>query len=1027
MTSQDHEETSEAINYASKHPESLPQLLSALRNLQVTEPKAIRANVHIYPSSIYARESPDRYRDRRITSWKLNEYMYFKKSDVFPTLARGLFTEKLEEKDAIPPIIEGRREEDRKPKERIVLRGYDKFFNTGEVGWTEWDAMKTHTQGPYYVTLKSNGCLILISAISPVHLVVASKHSLGTTTEERNEATMTVVQPDLQSGAVSDSGPSILSKELRSDIDHQFIERTIKPENTKGCADLHFSEAQNSVKLLDQTLSEMHIQDVPPKKKPTKSEKKAQKLAEKVAHKVQVRAEKVNQSGTMQKMKTGTESPFAEHEEAKQHAEVGRQWLKKTLEKSGKTEQELADRLWRGNMTAVLELCDDSFEEHVLATPDRWTGLHLHGLNANTPHFSTASPLEVTQFAQEFGFIPTKYVEASSLDEVKSFTDDVAKTGSWEGDMIEGFVVRCTVKEAAEKDSGKPPYKIGAPFFFKIKFEEPYLLYRQFREITRAMLPLLSTTEDSQRESVWKTIRAKAKRPEVKVYAEWVERMMKTDPMLFDNYKKGVVKVRERFLEWTRTEGKKWDDARAGRLEEETIKSPREGLPKKWILVPAAVPGCGKTFLGIALNSLYGFAHTQSDDILAKKTAPTFLKNIKELLEQHDVVYADRCNHLVKHYDEIANISNDKKLNKYDVRFIAITWDLDSLPYYQTLRILSDRVVARGDNHQTLRPDTSVDAEHEAVIGRFLREYVPPDPLLFDTIIKTAILDSHQNSLNKVVAGLVQPLHLSLPSLEELNKAIETAKNYRTATPFHSAQKTARSIRYFAVAPEIDLTQLTLDVLKLIQGTDQTTTAWAFLQGLIKRGRVTAQPHVTLCHEKTVNAEKELRGRLGPQVKNGCKQDMDEEEKQANEDAQVQPAGPQEILWETCKEIATYKYPPLFTYSLTHLVWDDRVMAFCLSELHPKTTNILDGNAPSALNVNNILPEETKRLLHITVGTRDPEVPAFESRELIRQVRVCLGQGKEEGQMDEIVQGGGKLRWIKVENMQGEGRIRGMW
>jgi tRNA ligase len=43
--------------------------------------------------------------------------------------------------------------------------------------------MESHTQAPYHLTLKSNGCLILISALSPTHLLVASKHSLGTTTE----------------------------------------------------------------------------------------------------------------------------------------------------------------------------------------------------------------------------------------------------------------------------------------------------------------------------------------------------------------------------------------------------------------------------------------------------------------------------------------------------------------------------------------------------------------------------------------------------------------------------------------------------------------------------------------------------------------------------------------------------------------------------------------------------------------------------------------------------------------------------
>lgn len=52
----------------------------------------------------------------------------------------------------------------------------------------------------------------------------------------------------------------------------------------------------------------------------------------------------------------------------------------------------------------------------------------------------------------------------------------------------------------------------------------------------------------------------------------------------------------------------------------------------------------GKTAIGVALNKLFGFAHTQSDDITTKKTAAGFGKNVETLLKDKDVkvVYADR-------------------------------------------------------------------------------------------------------------------------------------------------------------------------------------------------------------------------------------------------------------------------------------------------------------------------------------------------------------------------------------------------
>lgn len=50
----------------------------------------------------------------------------------------------------------------------------------------------------------------------------------------------------------------------------------------------------------------------------------------------------------------------------------------------------------------------------------------------------------------------------------------------------------------------------------------------------------------------------------------------------------------------------------------------------------------GKTLVGIALKELFGFGHTQSDNIKTKKTAPEFNRNIAAELKQHSFVYADR-------------------------------------------------------------------------------------------------------------------------------------------------------------------------------------------------------------------------------------------------------------------------------------------------------------------------------------------------------------------------------------------------
>ena len=43
----------------------------------------------------------------------------------------------------------------------------------------QWENMQDLTAAPYYLTVKSNGCIIFISALSPTELLVTSKHSLG--------------------------------------------------------------------------------------------------------------------------------------------------------------------------------------------------------------------------------------------------------------------------------------------------------------------------------------------------------------------------------------------------------------------------------------------------------------------------------------------------------------------------------------------------------------------------------------------------------------------------------------------------------------------------------------------------------------------------------------------------------------------------------------------------------------------------------------------------------------------------------
>ena len=155
-------------------------LIASLHALQTKSKKLVNSTFYPAPadSSI------------KVRSWKMNELRYYDVPSPFPTLARGLFTREMPNDSRKDGEAAGKTYE-------IVARGYDKFFNIGEVPWTtvsfflflfllffidctsQWPSIETHTTAPYTLSLKSNGCIIFIAALTPTKLLITSKHSIG--------------------------------------------------------------------------------------------------------------------------------------------------------------------------------------------------------------------------------------------------------------------------------------------------------------------------------------------------------------------------------------------------------------------------------------------------------------------------------------------------------------------------------------------------------------------------------------------------------------------------------------------------------------------------------------------------------------------------------------------------------------------------------------------------------------------------------------------------------------------------------
>ncbi|KAF7790591.1 hypothetical protein EIP86_001547 [Pleurotus ostreatoroseus] len=771
-----------------------PQLSNAVSKLSIDD----EDNELIYELVEISRKSPKLVRsteyavpadpDVKIASWKMNEFKYYDIPSPFPTLARGLFTRETTENG--------------RTTYKIVARGYDKFFNIGEVPWTTWDALEAHTSPPYTLTLKANGCIIFIAALSPTQLIVTSKHALGA-----------IKGPDSES-----------------------------------------------------------------------------------------------------------------------HSQVGERWLRKHLESVGKTEEQLAATLWAKKWTAVAELCDDSFEEHVLPISKDNTGLHLHGLNECSKYFKTMLPDVVDAFAREWGFIPTPYTELKTIPEVKEFTERIGKEGKWRGEPLEGFVVRTHVSKPptdGRKSAGQSPYAPGSSFFFKVKFDEPYMMYRDWREVTRTLL--------SKGPSMSNVPKSKLRRPETKAYATWVIGEIKRDRSQFDSFAKGkgIIATRERFLKWFESEQGRDEFAR----EEKAAEKKQEEAQKqfgKTIIVPVAIPGVGKTTVAVALAHLFGFGHTQSDDIKVKKAAPQFIKNVVQLLKTHDVVIADKNNHLRQHRQALKDAVKDFSP---PVRLMALYWSFD-LPLATIHRICGDRVLARGDKHQTLHAD-AVGKSHEEVLWMFLQQSEELNEDEVDVSVDMNVEEPLEDALARAVDACVRILGVSRPSVEQMGAALAAARAYEPkTTDGGKAKPKVTAPRYYALLPELDLEE-NLD--QRFAEADAPAKGVAFYKDLKSKKRVTDRPHITLVHEKGLPAD--------------------------------------QALWDRCKSIFNLPTPPVFGLKLGHVVWNDRVMALTVTDLSVSS----DSENPDAKGVEFVvqLPAELKERLHVTVGTGDASILPVEAKDLV--------------------------------------------
>ncbi|KAJ9057937.1 tRNA ligase [Entomophthora muscae] len=441
------------------------------------------------------------------------------------------------------------------------------------------------------------------------------------------------------------------------------------------------------------------------------------------------------------------------------HQRMGESWLSKHLELGARDRKTLERFLRHFDITLVFELCDDEFEEHVLPYPEDSRGLYLHGINYNTVRFKSW-PTELVQLvAEHFGFLQVANFPQPTLDHVRKFS--AAANGFLDNRAIEGFVVRCS----------------SPPMLFKIKYDHPYLMFREWREITRRILTAKNKGLDPPI--------LRKRYPLTHEYVNWVQEKINTHPKMFGSYLngKGIVHTRNQFftdtnftpsdIPPTANDAPTWD---------------------RLLIVPVATIGCGKSVLGAVLSKAIDCVVIQRDDF---KDPSGFHASILSHLEAKRIVFADRNNHI----GTLRETLTSAVLAKFpSTAIVAIEWDVKSEP--DLFNITYRNVLQRGINHPTLTPTNTHDLER--VMSRFIDDFEPVDANVhpgdanFTHHVRIPLINSLPAIiLSDIIPALPLVEHVQL-SVDDLEKILASSLESQTQVAF-KGKKVPASALYIGI------------------------------------------------------------------------------------------------------------------------------------------------------------------------------------------------------------------------------------
>lgn len=544
------------------------------------------------------------------------------------------------------------------------------------------------------------------------------------------------------------------------------------------------------------------------------------------------------------------------------HCVEGRKAVLEHLEKKGKSPKELARKLYEMNATAMLELCDDNFEEHILRYPQGVAGLYLHGINLNVREFRTYPIDKVAEFADEWGFRKVEYTIFEEFDLLWQFLESMKTKGLYNGRELEGFVVRSREN--------------GVERFFKYKFDEPYYLYRQLREVT---IKLIDETRPVPIPQIMLSV---TKHRKITFdYLLFAKLEFEKNEELVQLYRDsiGIIGMREKYMAAKGiTSGMTLlemdNDALLSDNLAQLIKETRVHV----VILPIAVQAAGKTTIFKTLTTLFpGWKMAQRDDY---DPFEEFFSQVLQNINESEVLIVDMTFHKqvtrIDFFNKIAEERDGKILPDIAIKFVAINFFPDSISI-DVERVLKQRLAGRGDNHQSFRIEGNEERANN-ILDAYLADLTPPKCLKreivynpqgstasthppyvvegknfaypdnkFDDIVQVEISESETASLDiaKTILNVLEARFLDISSREisndEWKDAFEQAKAYK---PIHrkkmTKQKDPRRAEYFGIGIS-DPSKLK----EMVDGALQNDASW---QNLKELDRVQGEFHVTLGH-----------------------------------------------------------------------------------------------------------------------------------------------------------------------------------